>query len=100
MGVHFTGYSSQLGVLVVVAFIVNANQDVFDGLRHDPRLPFTRPRVPMEQIGISEYGRVWAKYGRVERGVPRHCGAADGALFCGGESSSPRLYLDAAGNQS
>jgi hypothetical protein len=64
MGIHFTNHAPQLGMLVVVAFIVNANQDVFDGLRHDPRLPFTRPRVPMEQIGISEYGRVWAKYGQ------------------------------------
>jgi hypothetical protein len=39
MGVHFTNHSPQLGVLVVVGFIVNADQDVFDGLRHDGALP-------------------------------------------------------------
>ena len=56
MGVHFTSYSSQLGVLVLVGVIVNADQDVFDGLRHDPRLPSTRPRVPIEQASANMGG--------------------------------------------
>jgi hypothetical protein len=31
----FTSYSPQLGVLVLVGLIVDADQDIFDGLRHD-----------------------------------------------------------------
>jgi hypothetical protein len=58
MGVHFTNHPPQLGELVVAGFIVNASQDVFDGLRHDGRLPWS-------QIRTTKYGRVWAKYGRV-----------------------------------
>jgi hypothetical protein len=33
MGIHFTNHSPQFGVLVQVGFIVNADQDVFDGRR-------------------------------------------------------------------
>src|SRR5580704_4518389 len=57
MGVHFTNHSPQLGVLVVVGFIVNADQDVFDGLCHDGALPQGTKLAP------ANNGRVWAKYG-------------------------------------
>jgi hypothetical protein len=35
MGAHFTNHSSQLGVLVLAGLIVDADQGVFDGLRHE-----------------------------------------------------------------
>src|SRR4029077_18926210 len=42
MGAHFTNHSPQLGVLVQLGIIVDADQGVVDGLRHDwvrpPRL--------------------------------------------------------------
>jgi hypothetical protein len=51
MGVHFTSYSPQLGVLVLVGLIVAADQDVFYGLRHD----WVRPPQVLEatQMGSS-----------------------------------------------
>jgi hypothetical protein len=35
MGAHFTNHSPQLGVLVLAGLIVNADQGVFNGIRHD-----------------------------------------------------------------
>ena len=53
VSVHFTSYSAQLGVLVVVAFIVN-DQDVFDGLRHDGGLPIEPNRHQQILAGLGE----------------------------------------------
>jgi hypothetical protein len=54
MGVHLTNYSPQLGVLVVVGFIVDADQDVFDGLRHDGGLPIEPNRHQQILAGLGE----------------------------------------------
>jgi hypothetical protein len=54
MGVHLTNYSPQLGVLVVVGFIVDADQDVFDGLRHDGGLLIEPNRHQQILAGLGD----------------------------------------------
>jgi hypothetical protein len=56
MGAHFTNHSPQLGVLVLAWLIVRMSSMDFD----------MTALSPWSQIGASKYGRVWAKYGRVE----------------------------------
>jgi hypothetical protein len=58
MGVHFTNHSPQLGVLVLAELIVDADQGVFDGIRHDW---VRRPQV-LEAAAIT---RPAAEIGRV-----------------------------------
>jgi hypothetical protein len=57
MGVHFTNHSPQLGVHVVVGFIVNADQDVFDGLGHDGAFPMEPNWHDPIWVGLGE---IWA----------------------------------------
>jgi hypothetical protein len=75
MGVHFTNHSPQLGVLVVVGFIVNADQDVFDGLRHDGALPQGTKLAP------ANNGRFGRNMGRLRAECLAIAGAAAGAIL-------------------
>jgi hypothetical protein len=50
MGAHFTNHSPQLGVLVLAGLIVNTDQSVFDGLRHD----WVRPPSLLRIVGRND----------------------------------------------
>src|SRR6516162_873257 len=74
MGVHFTNHSPQLGVLVVVGVIVNADQDVFDGLCHDGALPMEPNWHQQIWAGLGETWAAWVGESRkrlVARGAAR-----------------------------
>jgi hypothetical protein len=49
MGVDFTNHSPQLGMLVLVGFIVDADQDVFDGFRHGAKRVLLVMKIARQQ---------------------------------------------------